>query len=269
MQAGMLQALYERGILPDLLVGTSAGALNAAFIATRPQTVETARQLAEVWRGLRREDIFPISPRVVLGGLTNHRNHLVSDSGLRGVASRYLKIARLEDADIPLHLVSLDLLTGRELRLSTGSALDALLAATAIPGILPPVRRGGQLLVDGGVVNNTPISHAVELGAQRIYALETYDPVDLGMAAAPRGALDAAVQGITMLIAARDRANLSRQAGAAELTVLPAANHQHLQPTDFDHADQLIRQGLASARRVLSSTFPVTPEERRRTESLV
>src|SRR5512133_3697932 len=56
-QAGMLQALYERGIVPDILVGTSAGALNAAYIASRPQTVTTARELGRIWRGLQREDI--------------------------------------------------------------------------------------------------------------------------------------------------------------------------------------------------------------------
>ena len=56
MQAGMVHALYERGIVPDLLVGTSAGALNAAFLASRPPTVATAGELAAIWRGLRRSD---------------------------------------------------------------------------------------------------------------------------------------------------------------------------------------------------------------------
>src|SRR3981081_3686693 len=90
MQAGMLRALYERGITPDLLVGTSAGALNAAFVATRPQTVETAEELAHVWRGLHREDVFPVNARTVIGGLANQRDHLVPDRGLRRLAGRYL-----------------------------------------------------------------------------------------------------------------------------------------------------------------------------------
>src|SRR3954449_6298822 len=83
MQVGMLRALYERGITPDLLVGTSAGALNAAFVASRPQTAATADELARVWRALRRDDVFPINPRTLIGGMTNHRDHLVSDRGLR------------------------------------------------------------------------------------------------------------------------------------------------------------------------------------------
>jgi NTE family protein len=60
-QAGMLHALYERGIRPDLLIGTSAGAVNAAFIASREPTVQTARELAGVWRRLRRTDVFPVA----------------------------------------------------------------------------------------------------------------------------------------------------------------------------------------------------------------
>jgi NTE family protein len=69
LQVGMLRAVYESGIAADLLVGTSAGALNAAFLASRPQTVATANELARVWCGLQREDIFPVSMRALVGGL--------------------------------------------------------------------------------------------------------------------------------------------------------------------------------------------------------
>ena len=256
MQVGMLRGLYERGVAPDLLVGTSAGALNAAFIASRPQTVATAEALAHVWRGLHREDIFPINPRMVISGLANHRDHLVPDTGLRRLAARHLQIERLEHASVPLHLVAFDLLSGREVRLSDGPALDAVLAAAAIPGVLPPVRQGDRLLVDGGVVNNTPISHAVELGAERIYVLATDDPVARAVPLTPRGALDAAVHAFTLLVGARLQADLARYATAAELIVLPAVNRERIQPTDFDHASRLIGQALTAARAALD-TAPV------------
>jgi NTE family protein len=251
IQVGMLRALYEHGIAPDLLVGTSAGALNAAFVASRPQTAATAEQLARVWRGLHRDDVFPINPRTLIGGLTNQRDHLVPDRGLRRLAARYLQIERLEQASVPLHLVAFDLLTGYEVRLSQGPAMDAVLAATAIPGVLPPVPRGNQLLVDGGVINNTPISHAVELGAERIYVLSTEDPLARALPVAPRGALDAAVHAFTLLVGARLEADLVRYATAAELIVLPAANPQRIQPTDFDHSSRLIGAALAAARTAL------------------
>lgn len=264
MQAGMLHALYERGIAADVLVGTSAGALNAAFVATRPQTVATAEQLASVWRGLHRDDIFPIIPRLVAGGLLNHSDHLVPDSGLRRIVKRYLQIDRLEQASTPLHLVTFDLLTGEEVRLSTGPALDGVLAAAAIPGVLPAVRDGARVLVDGGVVNNTPISHAIELGARRIYTLESYDPLQRGLLTAPHGALDAAVHAFTLLIAARDKVNLDLYAPAAELTVLPAANPEHVLPTDFTHADELIHHGLLAARQALDERPTRASNQRRR-----
>jgi NTE family protein len=252
MQVGMLRALYEHGIAPDLLVGTSAGALNAAFVASRPQTVATADALARVWRGLRRDDIFPINPRTLIGGLASQRSYLVPDSGLRRLAARHLQIERLEDAGVPLHLVAFDLLTGDEVCLSDGPATEAVLAAAAIPGVLPPVHRGDRLLVDGGVVNNTPISHAIELGAERIYVLPTEDPMSRARPLAPRGALDAAVHAFTLLVGSRLEADVARYATAAELIVLPAVNPEHVQPTDFDHSDRLIGGALAATRMALA-----------------
>jgi predicted acylesterase/phospholipase RssA len=83
MQAGMIHALYERGIAPDLLIGASAGALNAPFLASRPATVATAHELAAVWRGLRRSDILPLRPATLLSGLAGRRDHLIPDRALR------------------------------------------------------------------------------------------------------------------------------------------------------------------------------------------
>src|SRR6266699_2153251 len=103
MQAGMIHALYERGITPDLLIGTSAGALNAAFLASRPATVATAHELAGLWRGLRRRDILPLRPATLLSGLAGRRDHLIPDQALRRLAARHLQFARLEQASIPLH----------------------------------------------------------------------------------------------------------------------------------------------------------------------
>jgi NTE family protein len=257
MQVGMLRALYERGITPDLLVATSAGALNAAFVASRPQTLATADELGRVWCRLHRDDVFPMNPRTLIGGLTSHHDHLVSDRGLRRLAGRHLQIELLEQATIPLHLVAFDLLSGHEVRLSDGPAMDALLAVAAIPGVLPPVQRDDRLLVDGGIVDNTPISHAVELGAERIYVLATADPFARGMPAPPRGALDAALHAFTVLVGARLETDLARYATEAELIMLPAANRHRVQPTDFDHASRLAGEALADARLALAAAASV------------
>jgi NTE family protein len=168
IQVGMLRALYERQIEPDFIVGASVGALNGAFIAARPQSVATADELAQIWIGLRRGKVFPLNPLTGLFGFAGLRRHMVPDGGLRALIKEHLTTERLEDLPIPLHVIATDVLTGSERRLSKGPLLDAILASAAIPGVLPSVDWQGRELMDGGVANNTPISHAIELGARRI-----------------------------------------------------------------------------------------------------
>jgi NTE family protein len=251
LQVGMLHALYERGIVPDLLVATSVGALNAAFVASRPQTVATARELGRVWRNLQREDIFPVSMSALVGGCCGWRNHLVPNRGLRQLLRRYLEFEELAGATIPLHLVAFELIEGRELRLSEGPAADAIMAAAAIPGVFPPVEIAEQWLIDGGTVNNTPISHALELGADRIYVLPTRHP-DSVPRRPPRSALDTAMYGLGLLIDARLQSDIARYSAEVELTVLPAGNSAGVQPTSFEHSDRLINEALIAARAELA-----------------
>jgi len=259
MQAGMVHALYERGIAPDLLIGTSVGALNAAFLASRPATVATAEELAAIWRGLRRSDILPLRPGALIGGLAGRRDHLIPDRALRRLAARHLQFDRLEHAAVPLYLVAFDLLTGTEARLSDGPLADAVLAAAAIPGVLPPVRWRGRLLVDGGIADNTPVSQAVALGARRIYVLPTQNPGDGGLPRPPRGALAAAVHAVTVLTNARLQDDLACHSSPAELIVLPAVNPRNIPPTDFGRAGQLITPALAAARTALAAGAPGPP----------
>jgi NTE family protein len=253
LQVGMLQALYEREIVPDMLVATSVGALNAAFVASRPQTVGTSNDLARVWRNLQRGDIFPVSLSALAGGLCGRRDHLVPDRGLRRLIRQHIEFDDLAEASIPLHVVAFDLREGRELRLSDGPAVDAIAAAAAIPGVFPPVDFAGRQLIDGGVANNTPISHAVELGARRIYVLPTQDPHSRAVDAAPTSAFDAAIQGVRLLIDGRLGLDIARYSLEAELVVLPPPNAAHVQPTSFEHSSRLIGDARAAARDRLTS----------------
>ena len=173
VQVGMLRALYERGISPDLIVATSAGAINGAFIASRPQTVETADELAAIWGEVRRAQVFPLNPLSGLLGFLGSRAHMVPESGLRRLVAARVEHERLEELPIPLHVVAVDVVTGEELLLSSGPVVDAVMASAAIPAVLPAVEWGDLELMDGGVANNTPISHAIELGAREIYVLPT------------------------------------------------------------------------------------------------
>lgn len=251
IQAGMLRALYERDVVPDLIVGTSAGALNGAFIASRPQLVETADALGDVWRGLRRGNAFPLNPLTGLLGFLGLGDHLVPASGLRRLIARHTDADRLEDLAIPLHVVAVDVITGEELRLSAGNLRDAILASAAIPGVLEPVPWGDRVLMDGGVANNTPISHAIDLGARRIYVLPTGHACALEEP--PGGALAMALHAISLLTQRRLIDDIERHRGRAKLIVLPPPCPLRTQPIDFDQADELIARALEDARRFLDA----------------
>src|SRR5215217_7857580 len=251
IQVGMLEALYERGIRPDLIVGTSAGALNGAYLASRPQTVDTARKLGDVWGGLSRNQVFPANPITGLLGFIGMRGNLVPDSGLRALVEGQTATERIEDAEVELHLIATDVQTGEEVPLSRGSLVDGVMASAAIPGVLPAVEWQGRTLIDGGVSNHAPISHAVELGADEIFVLAVGAACELE--APPSGALAMLIQASSLLIGHRMVSDIATFSQRAQLTVLPPPCPIDVQPTDFGHAQELIGRARDDARRFLAS----------------
>src|SRR3954453_12524257 len=245
IEAGMLRALYERGIVPDFIVGTSAGALNAAFIASRPDPLATAGPAADGWGTLRRGDVFPLNPLTGLLGFLGSRDHLVPASGLRRLIARYLEVERLEEMSVPLHVVAVDVVTGEELRLSEGRALDAVLASAAIPAVFPPVTWEGPELMDGGVANNTPISHAVELGAREVYVLPTGHACALDDP--PGSALGMALHALSLLTHSPLAPDIQLHKAQAKLIVLPPPCPHSVAPIDFGHAAELIERSAHPA----------------------
>jgi NTE family protein len=251
IQVGMLEALFERGIVPDLIVGASVGAINGAYIAGREPTAETAHALGDIWRGLNRGAIFPINPLTGLIGFVGLRSHLVPSGNLRRLIVQHAVFERLENSPVPLHLVVTDVLSGQELRVSRGPAVDAVMASAAIPSVFAPVEFEGRLLMDGGVSDNTPLSHAVELGANEIYVLPTGIACDLTMA--PRGALAMLLHSLTILTQQRLHLEIELYRDRAHLVVLPPPCPQPVQAIDFSHGAELIEQALQGGRRFLDS----------------
>ena len=138
--------------------------------------------------------------------------------------------------------------------LSRGPLADAVLASAAIPGVLPAVDWEGRLLIDGGVVDNTPLSHAVALGAREIYVLPTGGPCEL--TAAPRGALAMVLHATGLMLAQRFAAEVASFAGRANVVVLPPPCPIRVHPMDFGHADALISRAEADARTFLDARPP-------------
>src|SRR3954470_1637618 len=169
-EAGMLHALLERGVMPDLVVGTSVGAINGAAIATSP-TVEMARRLGETWRAIEKSDVFAGSLFGRLATLARTGTHLHENGALRATLTEALEIALIEDLPVRFECVAASIEAAAEHWFTSGPLVDAVLASAAVPGLLPPVEVGGEHFIDGGIVNSIPVGRAVELGATRIFVM--------------------------------------------------------------------------------------------------
>jgi NTE family protein len=244
----MLRALTAARVVPELVVGASAGAINACFFAGDP-TARGVAELERIWRGLERSDVFPVS--LVQGGLGAFglRRHLVDPGRLRRLLARSLPVVDLGRTLLPCHIVATDLMNGEEVVLSDGSAVEAVLASAAIPAVFPPVTIGGRHLIDGGIANNTPVSAAVALGARRIVVLPT------GYACAltepPKSALGMALHAISLLISRQLRVDIERFAAQADLHVVPPLCPITVGPHDFRLAGEWIDAAATSTRQWL------------------
>jgi predicted acylesterase/phospholipase RssA len=172
LQVGMMYALVESGIRPGMIVGTSVGAINGAFFASRPD-LPGITEIAHLWTSLRRKDVLGVDLGTLVGGFRGRPRHLFDPSSIRRILESFLTFRHLEDAPIPLTVVATALGTGEAVVLNSGDAATALLASSAIPRLLPPVEIGGQLLVDGAVAADVPLHQAVALGARDLYVLPT------------------------------------------------------------------------------------------------
>lgn len=193
---------YAYGTVPDVVAGSSVGAINGAYFAGAP-SAEGVAQLEAIWRGL------------------------------RGILEQHLPYRELEHATVPLHVVATDLLGGGTVRLSSGPAIEAVLASCAIPGAFPPVCIGERYLIDGAVASNTPVSVAVELGAKRVIVLPTGFACSLE--APPHGAIASALHAITLLIAHQLVMDLERYREQAEIITVPPLCPLSVSPYDFSH----------------------------------
>jgi NTE family protein len=261
VQVGMLAALADRGFRPDLLVGASAGALNAAFIGDRGFSTDSIDELAGIWRRLRRQDVFPFAPHRQLLALAGARPSLCAADGLRRVIDRHLRVQRLEDTTIPVHVVATDVLSGNEVLLSTGDARDAVLASASIPAVLPAVTIGDRALFDGGIADNTPISQAAALGADRIVVLPA--GVACALPHAPRSAVATAIHALTLLIEQRLVLDVAAYHDRVELVVLPPLCPLSVSSTDFRHAELLINRAHDATGRWLDAGNDRVPHPER------
>ncbi|MGC5015236.1 patatin-like phospholipase family protein [Streptosporangium sp. DT93] len=168
-EVGMLRALDEAGIKPDVIVGTSVGALNGVVVAAAPG--DAVARLTTLWSSEIVRTAFAGSWVTRLSTLARSGTHLHSAEPLRGLLARTLPVSRIEDLAVPFQCVAACVERAAAHWFTEGPVVEAVLASCAVPGLLPPIRIGDDHFLDGGLVHSIPIGRAVALGARRVYVL--------------------------------------------------------------------------------------------------
>ena len=166
----MLRALFEHEIRPDLIVGTSVGAINGALVAADPSPSAVDR-LREVWEELASKGIFAGSVLARVSTLVRSRTHLHPREPLRDLLAAHLPVQTFAELPIPFQCVAASIERAAERWFTDGPLIEAVLASCAVPGLLPPVELDGEHYLDGGLVHSIPVGRAVALGAETIYVL--------------------------------------------------------------------------------------------------
>ena len=254
-QVGMLRALVERGIRPDVIVGCSVGALNAAFFAVDP-TLGRIDELEQMWRSLDRSNVFGAGRRQPLTNLLRRECYLYEPTGLHRVIRDAVPLADLSETKIPCHVVTTDLGHGSARYWTSGDPVKVLGASACLPGIFPPVDIDGSLHVDGGVACPLPVAHAVgQLAARTTWALDV-SGASIGRRDERMTALDVLLLSFSI---SRSLLTQADEAGPDQKVVrIPKIDLGRHDMRDFGRTTELIRLGYESASAHLDAMGPVT-----------
>ncbi len=240
-QVGMLEGLVKNGFMPEIVVGCSVGSLNAAAFAKDP-TLEGVEKLKKLWLRLSSEDIFPKGRFFGAWRFIEKRPAVFSSFGLEKVISGHMGEVDFEDLKIPLQVVAASLHTGKEVWIDKGNVTKALLASTALPGIFPPVYHEDVPLIDGGVLNDAPISKAIELGATKIFLLScsTLERKIIE----PLRPIESMLYAFGMAVTGRLERELEELKAGVEIIVLQFPGPYGLDWRDFDHSSEMIQRSF-------------------------
>jgi len=249
-QAGMLEALLGAGIVPDVLVGTSIGSANAAFLAADP-TLGRAEELSALWRRVRPRDVFPLNPLGLVRSM-KRGGALFSTAHLRRLLEREIPFGLVEEARVPLRIVATAFDDGSEVVFRGGSVVDAVLASCALPGIFTPHEIDGRLYLDGGLVDHVPLGPAVEAGADTVYVLSVGFPCP--PPADHRSARAVLLHSVGLLLSQRirlDATHFPEHHPIVQVVQIPPVCTQ-IGLRDFSRSEELIRSAREQTARFLS-----------------
>lgn len=250
VEIGMLRALLERGIRPDLVVGTSIGAINGALVARDP-TPGVIEPLSRAWMSPEADAVYGESLVRQFGRLMKTRTHLSSPEPLRELLTTALgPTTRFEDLVVPLRVVAANVERAAERVFESGPLIEAILASSAVPGLLPAVEIDGEHYIDGGIVNSIPIEQALTAGATTVYVLQV-GRVETPLVA-PRSLVDAARVAFEIARRHRFARDLATRPPGVDLHVLPSGG-------ELDGDDSLMSyRRMATVQKRIDRAFEAT-----------
>jgi len=240
-QVGELRALAEAGVQPDLLVGVSAGAVNAALFSWH-HGVDGTRRMEAIWRSIRRRDLLRVHPgRIALAIAGRHPSFLDNRHGHQFLR-RHLGGRLIEQAPIRLAIVATDLSTGEAVALTSGETVTAVLASTAFPGVYPPVHIAGRTFIDGGVVADIPLDLTVSPGARSAIIISV---PPLAPDPPPKRPIEILLRASSLGVEAHGRTLLRRPPEGLRVVEIPAAPSP-VTTFSVEHAAAMIDLGHAN-----------------------
>ncbi len=248
----MLRALLERGLCPDVIVGTSIGAINGAAIAAQPDAAGVER-LTDLWLDVEASGVFSGSLIQRVSTLARTRTHLHTNSILRGLLEKHLVARRIEELPVHFECVAASIERAAEHWFTQGPLVDAVLASSAVPGLLPPVRIGQEHFIDGGIVNSIPVSRAVALRAQTVYVCHV-GRIDRRLAV-PRRPFEVGLVAFEIARRHRFHADMAELPDDVEVHVLPTGDRD---PPRYDTLATLRYRNFTHAVHRIDAAYHAT-----------
>lgn len=250
VQAGLLRALMNTGFRPNLIVGTSVGALNGAFLAFHPDKDGAAR-LVDIWKSLRDARLFDRNPLRMALRLATRRACLLSSDFLQDIIRQHLPADDFAATEVPLYVTTTNLTRGEKAVFHEGPISPAILASTAVPGLFCPIEIEGELYADGGIMANLDLETAVELGARDILAI---DVVGAQTKVHPTRMVSIVTRSLELMLQERVERDLERLSKRARITVLrpPIKESVGLGLSDLRHVDRLIERAERFGEQLLA-----------------
>jgi NTE family protein len=170
-EVGMLRALFEIEIAPDLVLGTSVGALNGALVARDP-TLTVIERLTDLWQDASTARAISDRPFRTVRRAVSTGTHLYSSSFMQQRLVAEFGETTFAELPVRFQVCAASIERAAEHWFSSGRLVDAIMASAAVPGLLPPAEVDGEHFLDGGIVNSIPLGRAISLGADRVFVLQ-------------------------------------------------------------------------------------------------